>query len=88
MLRASSGIPASYLTCGSSIIQVMLASRLANFAKSSRRLRRFFGFVLCKDMNAKILRSYEDFIRLLELNKRHSKSNISVMESLLPKNFL
>ena len=26
VLRASSGIPASYLTCGSSIIQVMLAS--------------------------------------------------------------
>ena len=58
----------------------LVESRLANFAKSSRRLRRFFGFVLCKDINAKILRSYEDFISPLELNKKHSKSNISVME--------
>lgn len=31
-------------------------------------------------MNAKIFRSYEDFISPLELNKKHSKSNISVME--------
>ena len=78
VLRASSGIPASYLTCGSSIIQVMLAS--FKYLLEHKVLKIFLLYTI---VQAIIVYHMSSFKTLLLPNPKNSRKILNFREILL-----